>query len=548
MIIAAVLPLNILRTVRRALSGLRLFAVCGLLFSHSVLGAAAAVPDEAGYDPRMVRIALGKPITTLDQSSAVDQDTRFVLKSIYEGLVGLNEKLEVVPQLAQSWTIAADGLSVDFTLRPNVRFHDGSPLTAAAAKASFDRLLNPANSLPRRQPLSFIARAAVVSENVLRLELNQPAAELLQRLAVGGSPLICPSLLKAPEKIRFTACGTGPYKFVSAVPRERLVAARNADYWGRKPRVAGIDWQWVPENHTRAVMLRTGETDIAHPLPFEERRRLVELASASGGSRRDGVEVLRAGGLQARFLVMNTAHPILKDPRVREAIFLAVNREAVVKAAYDGMARPASGLLPPEIDGAAVFPGPLEDPERARAMLSELGLSGKLELPLWSAYNDATASRTAQLIAQQLSRAGIRTTLRFFESGERAAMLGDKTGLKRRNMALYLTGWSNSAVEADWGLRPLFDSRKRPPVLQNTANFVNAQVDEKLDEAFGEPDPEKRRALYREIQEIIWAEKPVVPLVFEDVLTGVAGGIEGVKLLPNGDLDLSEMHFARPDG
>lgn len=532
---AAIASFSVLSALRRSFA-----AGLAALFCTAALGAGAA--DADAFDPRKVRIALGKPITTLDQSNAVDQDTRFVLKSVYEGLVGLNEKLEVVPQLAQSWRVAEDGLSMDFTLRSGVFFHDGSPLTAQAAKASFDRLLDPKNALARRQPLDFIREATVVAPNVLRLTLDAPAAVLLKRLAVGGSPLVCPSLLKTPEKIKSAACGTGPYKFVSSLGRESLVLERNPDYWGKKPKVGGILWEWVGENHTRAVMLRTGETDIAHPLPFEERRRIEALAAQPGRSA--GMKVLRAGGLQARFLMMNTAHPALSDPRVREAVFLAISRDAIVKAVYDGSARPADGMLPPEIDGAVRFPGELCSPERARSILSELGLEGKLELPLWSAYNDASASRAAQLIAQQLTRVGIRTTLRFFESGERAAMLGDKTGASRRGMALYFTGWSNSAAEADWGLRPLFDSRKRPPVLQNTANFINPEVDQLLDDAFVEPDDAKRSALYRRVQEILWTEKPGVPLVFEDVLTGVSGAIEGVKLLPNGDLDLSDMRFA----
>ena len=160
-----------------------------------------------------VTAAIGSPVTTLDPYASVDAMTRNVVKSIFEGLVVFNEKLEVVPQLAQSWRISEDGLTYEFKLCEGVRFHDGTLLTAEAVKANFERMLEPNNALKRRTVFDFIERVETDNDPyVVRFVLKAPTSSFLARLATGTAGIICPSALKKWSRSRpeSLACGTGP--------------------------------------------------------------------------------------------------------------------------------------------------------------------------------------------------------------------------------------------------------------------------------------------------------------------------------------------------
>ena len=489
-----------------------------------------------------VTAAIGSPVTTLDPYASVDAMTRNVVKSIFEGLVVFNEKLEVVPQLAQSWRISEDGLTYEFKLCEGVRFHDGTLLTAEAVKANFERMLEPNNALKRRTVFDFIERVETDNDPyVVRFVLKAPTSSFLARLATGTAGIICPSALKKWSRSRpeSLACGTGPYRLKRFIPGERLDVVRNPDYRvAGEPKLDGITWLVVPENHTRATMLRTGEADFIFPVPFEEKRMLMKS---------DALRIENRPAVQTRFLTMNMLAAPLNDIRVREAIAYAINKRALARVAYGGDARPAEGVLPAPIAGALTLgPWPY-DPERAKVLLKSAGFGpgGKtLHLPLWSAYPDATSRRVLQFLQQQLRAVGIDTSIRLLETGERTALVtGNKTPETAPNR-LYYTGWSNSASEPDWGLRPIFDSRKTPPVLQNTAYYSNPKVDALLDEALAETDEEKRLRLYGEVQRLIWADVPVVMLVFENATAGSQKALLNFHVHSNSDLDFSRAVWA----
>ena len=528
---------NVFRPARAA-------QVLGAFLLALALAAGGAGALRASPADNTVTAAIGSAVTTLDPYDSVDAMTRNVAKSIFESLVVFDEHLDIRPQLAESWRISEDGLVYEFRLREGVRLHDGTLLTAEAVKRNFERMLDPKNALKRRAVFDFIdqVEAGEADPLLVRFRLKAPTSSFLAKLATGTAGIICPSALEhwSRAKPEALACGTGPYRLKRFIPGERLDVVRNVGYRvPGEPRLEGITWLVVPENHTRATMLRTGEADFIFPVPFEEKRMLE-------GS--DALRIETLPGVQTRFLSMNVRKGPLTDIRVRSAIAYAINKTALARVAFGGEARPADGVLPaPIADALKLGPWPY-DPERAKALLKEAGFGpgeSRLTLPLWSAYPDATSRRVLQFLQQQLRAVGIDTSIRLLESGERSALVtGNKNPAEAPNR-LYYTGWSNSASEPDWGLRPIFDSRKMPPVLQNTAYYANPKVDALLDEALAEADEAKRSALYEAAQRLIWADVPVVMLVFENASAGSRKGLAGFRVYSNADLDFSRAHWLK---
>ena len=315
-------------------------------------------------------------------------------------------------------------------------------------------------------PDVIVDKVEAVDPLTVRFTLKQPTAGFIARLSNGTASMVCPSLLKkaaaagdaaAAKKVTaYEACGTGPYTLKHFEPTEVLEVVKNPNY-----RVAGLpkfdSLRWVPvaENSTRAMMLRTGEAQFIWPVPAEQ----VKALEAD-----DKLSIQKTPSVVTRYISMNETKKPFNDVRVRKAISLAINRNALIKVAYNGLAVPSTGYLPPQIEGAVNY-GPFPyDPKAARELLKEAGFPEGFHATLWSAYNDGKTLKTLQFLQQQLAQVGIHVETRALEAGQRSLIYSAQTPADSQHQ-LYLIGWTNSAAEPDWGLRPLLDSRSAPPVL-----------------------------------------------------------------------------------
>ncbi|MDO5531477.1 glutathione ABC transporter substrate-binding protein GsiB [Sutterella sp.] len=482
------------------------FSVTLLTAALGLTLAAAAAPAAA----RGITVAVGSSFTTLDPYQATDSLSRNAVKSFYEGLYAFDKDLKPQPQLATGYEVSADGLTYTFKLRQGVKFHDGTEFEAEAVKMNFDRVLNPDNHLSRYTLYRFIDRVEVVDRYTVRFTLKTPMSSFIQRLSNGTAAMICPSTLKKYDGrgIAFNPCGTGPYTMGEYNPSEKLVAVKNPNYRVKGlPKLDSITWLPVAENATRAAMVRTGEAAFIHPMPVEQVKDM---------QKDENVNIIIVPSIMMRYLSINSIHKPFDDVRVRQAINLAINREALCKVAYSGFAQPATGVIPPQIPGAASFGVPAYNPKKARELLAEAGYPNGFTTKLWSGYNNSTASKAIQFIAQQLAQVGIKTETRVLEAGQRVSLIESNKVPSESPNRLYYIGWSNSTVDPDWGLRPLFDSREMPPKLSNEGYYTNKKVDELLDKAIAEVDEKTRNNYYREAQKYIWEEVPAAFLVYED--------------------------------
>ncbi|AZG14280.1 glutathione ABC transporter substrate-binding protein GsiB [Cupriavidus sp. SZY C1] len=495
------------------------------------MGLLAAAPAFAAKDAVM---AVYSTFTTLDPYDANDTLSQAATKSFYQGLFGFDKDMKLVNVLAESYDVSKDGLVYTFKLKKNIKFHDGTTFDATAVKANLDRVTDPANKLKRYTLFNRVAKTEVVDPYTARVTLKEQFSPFINVLAHPSAVMISPTALKKYGKeIAFHPVGTGPFEFVEWKQTDYLKGKKFAGYWKTGyPKIDTITWKPVVDNNTRSAVMQTGEADFAFSIPFEQ--AAVLKASPK-------VDLVDAPSIIQRYLSLNTMVKPFNDPKVRQAINYAINKEALVKVAFAGHAVPAEGVVPPGVDYAEKLgPWPY-NPAKARELLKEAGYPNGFETTLWSAYNHTTAQKLIQFVQQQLQQVGIKAQVQALEAGQRVERVESVQKPEEAGVRMYYVGWSSSTGESDWALRPLLASESMPPKLLNTAYYKNDQVDADIAGALRTTDRAEKARLYKDAQERIWKDAPWAFLVTEKVLYARAKRLTGAYVMPDGSFNFDEI-------
>jgi glutathione transport system substrate-binding protein len=503
----------------------------------ALLAAALVVPAPTLAAGKEVVMAVASTFTTMDPYDANDTLSLSVHKAFYEGLYGFDENMRVVPVLAESHTVSADGLVYTFKLRRGVKFHDDTELEAAAVKANLDRVTNPDNHLKRFNLFSNVARTEVVDRHTVRITLKKPFSAFVNVMAHPSAVIISPAALKryGNKDIAFHPVGTGPFTFVEWKQTDHVKVARNERYWKPGlPHVDAIVFRPVVDNNARSAVLRTGEAHFAFPVPYEQ-------ATVLQGT--SGIDVIGGPSIIVRYVTMNVRKKPFDDLRVRQAVNYAINKEALAKVAFAGYAVPTEGVVPPGVEFAVKLgPWPY-DPAKARQLLREAGYEKGFETELWSAYNHTTAQKVIQFLQQQLAQVGIKARVLALEAGQRVERVESVQRPEDAGVQLYYVGWSSSTGEADWALRPLLASESWPPRLFNMAYYKNDAVDAAIQRALATTNRDEKAAAYREAQEQIWKDAPWAFLVTEKILYARSKRLSGVFVMPDAAFDFTRAEL-----
>ncbi len=494
-----------------------------LLSLSLVMLGLSVVPALAAKD---VVVAVPSTFTTTDPWDANDTLSQAVAKSFYQGLFGFNEKMELQPVLAESYEVTPDGLEYTMKLRKGVKFHDGTDFKADAVKANFDRVTNPENKLKRHNLYSNVGKTEVIDDYTVKFTLKKPFSPFINQLAHPSAVMISPTALKKYGKdIAFNPVGTGPFEFVEWNQTDHMLVKKNANYWkAGLPKVDSIKWIPVVDNNARSAMIRTGEAHFTYPLPYEQ-AKVVEKEA--------GIDVVGAPSIVHRYLSMNMNQKPFNDPKVRQAINYAINKEALAKVAFSGHAIPAEGVLPQGVDyNVKLGPWP-HDVKKAKELLAEAGYPNGFETTLWSAYNHTTAQKVIQFIQQQLAQVGIKAQVQALEAGQRVERVESAQDPKTAPVRIYYVGWSSSTGEADWALRPLLHGEYSPPRQFNTAYYNNPKVNAGIDKALVVTDRAEKAKIYKEVQEEIWKDAPWAFLVTEKLLYAKNKDLSGFYVMPD---------------
>jgi peptide/nickel transport system substrate-binding protein len=453
----------------------RALALLGaLLLLALVLPAGAA--DPAGE----LRVAIPWTPENLDPTMNLSSIRAAVGVSMFDSLVGRDRDNRIVPELAESWRLLND-TTWQLRLRRGVVFHDGEPFTADAVRFTIERVLDPQQKSPNRANIAEIARVEVVDDATVNLVTARPYAALLNRLI--DFPILPPTYTaeKGNQAFALRPVGTGPYRFVSLVKDEQLVAEAFDRHWRGAPSIKRIVFKPIPEPFTRAAALRNGEVDLITTVPPTLARELERVA---------GLRVQRVPSTWLIYLGLNASKKPLSDVRVRQALNYASDVDTIVRTVLDGNGHRLEGPLSPVMFGYdASVRGYRHDPARARRLLADAGYPDGLEVTL-----DAPAGRyqgdkeIAEALGGQWQKAGFKPRVRTAEWGAYF-----KRYLGKEFPDAYLLGLGGPMQDGD-ELFNLVSSKGRG------LYYKNERVDALFDLGRSTMDPAARRRVYADLQ------------------------------------------------
>jgi ABC-type transport system substrate-binding protein len=494
----------------------------GGLLVVSGLGTIQSVVAQAPVAGGTLTFAAGADPDSLDPQNTQSNPGEQVNRMMYENLVRFNTKMQIEPALAESWTQSADGLVWTFKLRQGVRFHDGTPFDAKAVKYFVDRVLSDEKPFKASLYTPFVQGAQVVDDHTVRVTLKQPFAAFLFRLAHSAGGIVSPAAhQKWGKDLTLHPVGTGPFKFVEWVKSDRVVLERNDAYWGGRPLLDRVVVKTVREDSARVLMLEAGDADLILNIPPEDIPRLRK-------DPRFAIDSIATA--RALYVVINVKKKPFDDVRVRQALNLAVNREAIVKSLFQGNAEAISGIVAPLQNGYAKLPGYAFDPKKAKELLAQAGVPA-LKVKLWSPKGRYVKDfELAQAVQQDLAAVGVDAALNTMEWG--AYLSATKTGPEQTDRELFLLGWSPSTGEAQWGIYPLLHSSQLAPKGDNRGFFASKALDDAIDKATTATSEQTRLGALREAQQIVIKDAPAIFLISPNMIVGAVKKVHGVVNLP----------------
>lgn len=460
----------------------------------------------------------GLPVgaSVLDPHVSCGWMAKFVDYQIYEALVEIDLKTPEAPtklkgQLAESWDVTGDGTIYTFHLRQGVKFHDGTPFNAEAVKFNYDRFLDPKAvhySETANAYFGFIGFTSaiksvdVVDEYTVNITLNSPNYEWL-RMGMEDCPqmyIISPEAIKkyGDQDLPLHPTGTGPFKFVEREAGVKIELVRYDEYWGEKAKLDRVIFREMEDPATRMNAFRAGEINVIQDPVWDETQDLVDEG---------GVLTINENTPTLWYVTLNMRNPLLKDPRVRQAINYAIDRESLVREVLKGFGRPAYGML-----NAGTYAHDRDyvsypyDPEKAKALLKEAGVENlelSFDLPKYG-FSEVVE----KWIQRDLKKVGIETKLNTME------------------WLAYLDKW-NAGMPDDvamndiiWGEQtPIWTAQcyrcdRQPPNGWNQGWFCNPEMDKLFVEAEGTADEAARVALYQKADKWIMENDPVFAPVY----------------------------------
>ena len=507
-----------------------------LLKGAAFLAAASGAPAlaEAGEGRNLV-VAVPDNLATLDPADANNTLDQAVGRLFLQGLFGFDSRMRVVPVLAESASINDAATEFTFHLRRDVRFHDGEPFDAVAVRVNLERIADPANHLKRQSLLSMLDRVEVVDPLTAKVVLKTPFGAFLNTVAHPSLALQSPAAIRQNDKeLARHPVGTGPFTFVSWTP-DTVKAARNPNYWNPGwPKVDGVTIRSVPENGARVAMLQAGEAQYIYPLPPEM------VAVVAGNAK---LEVIDAPSIIPRIVTMNTRRKPFDDPRVRQALNYAVDRQALIKVVWSGHADEMDSPAPPLLNFHETVGTWPHDPEKARQLLADAGYANGFDTEVWG-NNNTLSVRGMQFLQQQFAAVGVKLTVVPMEAGVLSSRVFAVPRPEDAQVQMCYIGPSASTGDADWQFRPLYSSGGFPPTMFNIAYYSNPAVDADVRDALLTADPAIRAKSYADLQKRVWDDAPAVWLTVDRILDAKAKTLRGAYRLPDGGLMLTESEFA----
>jgi len=497
-----------------------LLAIVGLAPAAAQQQSAPARPNQVPAAQHKLTIAVGGAFSSMDPHYHNLGPNNGLTSYVFEPLMRFNPKFQPEPALAVSWK-AVDEKTWEVKLREGVTFHDGSPFTADDVVFSFARiptlLLSPSSFVYAVKP---IVQTEVVDPHTIRLRTAAPVPLMPYNLT--GVAIVSKKHGEGMTTASFnslqSAIGTGPYRVTEFMIGDHASFQRNDAWWDNKPYWTTVSYRLVTDNAARIATLRAGEADIIDQVPTRDvadmktnpkiaiiaipGQRLIYLAPDA--TRTVSPFITDASGQKLE------GNP-LRDPRIRRALSLAINRQGLKDRVMDGFAAPTGQLMPEELSGfePAIGIDPY-DPERAKKILADAGYPSGFGVTLHGPNNRyVNDSKLVEAIAQMWTRIGVKTQVEVMPA---ATFF---TRALRDEFSIRLTGWASDTGEASSNLTELVASSnpdKGRGAVFIPSKYANPKVDTIIEQALATIDEQKRESLYREAERLAMPDLPIIPL------------------------------------
>lgn len=471
-------------------------------------------------------VAASGDAISLDPISTNDNQSSNVMLQIYEGLVKLNpETRELENCLAESMDHPDDSTYI-FHLRKDVKFHNGETLKASDVVFSLKRAIASATV---GYLYNTIDPESVKATDDLTVEFKmaQPYAGIVSALAHPGA-FICneKAVTDGGEQYKMNPVGTGPFKFISWSKADRVELERFEDYHGTKPAYSKLTFRVIPEANNRSIELESGGVDLAYDVAPIDVDRL---------SNGDKTQMFRDLDYDTTYLGFNCQKKPFDDPRVREAVALALDLQSIADKAFLGVAKVAPCAVPGTLQysAAADSQARARDLEKAKALLKEAGLENGFDTTLATNENQQRIDM-ATMMKGQLAEIGVNITIQSLEWSAFNDLI------KNGDQDMFIIAWIADSPDIDTFIFPCFHS-STVGEGGNYAYYVNEELDKLLLDARVESDATKRGELYKQAQDIIYKDVPWVPLCNKELLVGASKDLQGLTLSPFGWYELAPV-------
>ncbi|MCF8070679.1 MAG: hypothetical protein K9L30_19020 [Desulfobacterales bacterium] len=472
---------------------------------------------------------------SMDPANHRERTTETILRNMYDGLVVRNSKMEVVPQLAESWK-QIDTLTYDFTLRKGIKFHNGDLLTAEDIKFTFDRIITDGaidgQTSPRKSLLGSLKEIKILDSHKVRFILGEPWPVFPAFLP--WQEVVSKNFASSVgnEGMSTNVNGTGPFKLVEWIRGNRIVMERFDDYYGGaasikpvgKAKVKRVIWKIIPENASRVAALLSGEVDIINDVPTHSIKQIEKNANT---------KIMTVNGTRSYFLALNNTRPPFDNIKVRQAFYHAINIDLIIEKILNGNATRISSILSPDAFGHKTnLPEYEYNPQKAKKLLAEAGYADGISVTL-----DVTSNLKdlAEAFSANLSDVGIKAMVKVWEK----SVIGPEWKKPVKTRDIFFTSWGNGSLDPVGIMTPTMRTAGRG----NYSGYSNPEVDALIDKAMVEIDRAKRASYYQEVETILNKQIPVVFLWLPKEVYGVSNRLAGWQPKADNQINLHDAYI-----
>jgi len=507
----------------RAVAGVSL-VMCAVLLAGLIVSAiphrAAAQSTPTPKTGGTLTAAIGSDPVNLDPALSSAYSTFEILENVYNQLVGLDENLQVVPELAESWDISEDRLSYTFHLRQGVKFHNGREMVADDVVYSLERIRNPETKSGWAYILDPFDKIEAVDQYTVLISTKTVYAPILTKLASSGLAIVPKEEVEKGDFDK-RAVGTGPFTFVEFVPADHTTLKRNDAYWEPgKPYLDEIIFKPIPDETVKKTNLQTGNVDWVDSVPPQD---VKDMMSSSDFV----VQTVNAPSYW--YLGVNTTRKPLDDKRVRQAISYAVDREELAALALYDLGVPSQSPIPDGNFWKSEYAPYSRDVDKAKSLLAEAGVGDGFDTEFLVAQAYPASVKIAEGAQSELADVGINATIRSLEWSTWL----DEEGAG--NYDMYICGWIGLVDPDDF-----FYAQQKTGQIFNFTGYSNPELDKLLDQGRTEIDPDKRKAIYDQVQKILIDDLPYIYLMTQGSVNGWQNYVKGYIVRPDSSISFKD--------